>query len=260
MTDAYPPTIPPQPERTGGGAGSAQGVADTAKDVADTAKQQASQLGGSAADSAKNVAGTAKAEAGNVASEAKQQAKTLYHETTAQLREQASTQQSRAAEGLHGIGGDLDRMAQSSEQQGMASELVSMLASRASGVASWLESREPADVLDEVKRYARRKPGTFIALCAVAGLVGGRLIRSLASDAKDEKDAAATTGSGAATAGSPMPATAATTVPATSGDEATGTVPGSMVDEPTRPAHAAPTTPIPPVPGQGASFDDGSRR
>ncbi|MFC7431599.1 MULTISPECIES: hypothetical protein [unclassified Agrococcus] len=261
MTDASS-THPPQP-----GAGGA-GAADTARDVADTAKQQASQLGGSAADSARTVAGTAKAEAAGVASEAKQQAKALYSETTAQLREQASTQQARAAEGLHGIGGDLDRMAQSSEQQGIASELVSMLATRASGVASWLESREPADVLDDVKRFARRKPGTFIAICAVAGLVGGRLIRSLASEAKDEREASAAMGSPAQHAAAPVPAAGATTVPATSGYEASGTVPGSGLGgtptyaPPAGGAHAAPATPVvppPPAPGQGSPFDDGSR-
>lgn len=258
MTDAY--STPP-PAQTGGTSG---GAADAARDVADTARQQASQLGDSAAESARNVAGTAKAEAGNVAGEAKQQAKALYAETTAQLREQASTQQSRAAEGLHGIGGDLDRMAQSSEQQGLASELVSMLASRASSVASWLESREPADVLDEVKRYARRKPGTFIALCAVAGLVGGRLVRSLASEAKDEQEASGSTAStpdaGSTGAATRVPSTAATTVPATSGYEASGTVPGAHAE--TRGAHAAPTTPVvppPPAPGQGSPLDDGSR-
>ena len=258
MTDAYPTDPPAQ---SGGGSG---GAADAARDVADTAKQQASQLGGSAADSAKHVAATAKAEAAGVAGEAKQQAKALYAETTSQLREQASTQQARAAEGLHGIGGDLERMAHSSEQQGLATELVSMIAARANGVASWLESREPADVLDEVKRYARRKPGTFIALCAVAGLVGGRLIRSLASEAKDEQQAAGTptsSSSGAPTGGATqVPPAPATTVPATSGYEASGTVPGAHAE--TRGAHAAPTSPVvapPPTPGQGSPFDDGSR-
>lgn len=255
MTDAYStPTPPRHAADDGKGAG---GATDTARDVADTAKEQASQLGDSAAESAQNVAGTVKAEASNVAGEAKHQAKALYAETTAQLREQAGVQQTRAAEGLHGIGSDLDRMAQSSEQQGIAAELISQISTRVSGVASWLESREPAEVLDEVKAYARRKPGTFIAICAVAGLVAGRLVRSLAADAKDENDTAPTPSQAV---GSPVPASTATTVPATSGYEAAAAAAGDDALSASQPAHAAPTfVDAPPVPGQASPYDEGQR-
>ena len=50
-------------------------------------------------------------------------------------------------------------------------------ASRGSDIASWLENREPADVLDEVRRYARRRPVTFLVLCGLAGVVAGRITR-----------------------------------------------------------------------------------
>lgn len=258
MTDAYSTPTPPRHAADDGADSSS--AADTARDVADTAKDQASQLGDSAAESAQNVAGTVKAEASNVAGEAKQQAKALYAETTAQLREQAGVQQARAAEGLHGIGGDLDRMAQSSEEQGLAAELVSQISTRVSSVASWLESREPAEVLDEVKAYARRKPGTFIAICAVAGLVAGRLVRSLAADAKDEKEHDSST-STPAVSSSPVAAssaTTATTVPATSGYEAASAAGDSAL--PSSPASAAPTfVDAPPVPGQASPYDEEPR-
>ena len=48
----------------------------------------------------------------------------------------------------------------------------------AHGVASWLEQREPADLLDEVRNFARRRP-TFLIGAAVAGLAVGRLTRGL---------------------------------------------------------------------------------
>ena len=41
----------------------------------------------------------------------------------------------------------------------------------------WLDNHEPADLLDEVKRFARRRPGAFLALAAAAGVVAGRLTR-----------------------------------------------------------------------------------
>lgn len=272
MTDAYSSVNPPMQDRLDADApGGDAGVKDKAKDVAGTAKDQASQLGSSAADSAKNVAGTAKAEAGNVAGEAKQQAKALYDEATTQLRDQAGQQQTRAAKGLHGIGDELSTMSKSSEQQGLAAELVSQIASRATGVATWLESREPSDVLDEVKAFARRRPVAFIALSAVAGLVAGRLVRSLASEAKDEKDAAAAASTPTAASGTtpPPPAPGTQVFPATSGYEAAQGVPATSIDGSGQPRHAAPATfvdapPAPPVPpaapGQGTNDLDGYQR
>ena len=228
MTDVYTPTNPPEDQN------STSGVTDTAKNVAGTAKEQASQVGHDAADSAKNVAGTAKEEASKVAGETKKQAQALYEEARTQLHEQAGVQQGRVAEGLRSIGAELNRMAQASDQPGVATDLVSQVASRTSGIASWLDERDPGSLLTEVKNYARRKPGTFIAVSAVAGLVAGRLVRSLTSEAKDEKEAAASSAS--STNGTPGASTSA-------------------------PAHAAPTpaapvTPVPPVPPVPASPDD----
>jgi uncharacterized protein YjbJ (UPF0337 family) len=225
MTDVYTPTNPPEDQN------STSSVTDTAKDVAGTAKEQASQVGHDAADSAKNVAGTAKEEASKVAGETKKQAQALYEEARTQLHEQAGVQQGRVAEGLRSIGDELNRMAQASDQPGVATDLVSQVASRTSGIASWLDERDPGSLLTEVKNYARRKPGTFIAVSAVAGLVAGRLVRSLTSEAKDEKEAAASSAS-----------------------STTGT-PGASTSAPAHAAPAVPVTPVPPVPPVPASTD-----
>jgi hypothetical protein len=71
-------------------------------------------------------------------------------------------------------------MSQSSEQSGIAGDLVREVASRTRKVASWLDSREPGDLLDEVRGFARRKPGVFLAGAAVAGVLAGRLTRGVA--------------------------------------------------------------------------------
>jgi vacuolar-type H+-ATPase subunit H len=188
---------------TESGSGSG-GAADTAKQAASTAKEQAGQVGQQAAQNAKQVAGTAKEEATKVASEAKQQAKQLYTESMSQLSEQAGTQQARVASGLRSVSDELTSMANNSDQQGIASELVSTVASRAGSVASWLDGRDPAAVLDEVKRFARRRPGAFIGFAAIAGVVAGRLVRNLAAEAKDEKEAEAALGAGSASTGTPV--------------------------------------------------------
>lgn len=153
----------------------------------DTAKQEAADLKDTATTQAKDVLGTAKDEAATVVSEAKVQAKDLYAQTQKEIREQAGTQQQRIAVGLGAIGDELGSMARNSEGSGVTSDLVQQASTRLSSAASWLGERDPSSVLEEVKRFARRRPGTFILGAAVAGIVVGRLTRALAANASDEK-------------------------------------------------------------------------
>jgi hypothetical protein len=156
------------------------------------------------------VADTAKQEARGVASEAKYQVRNLADRVGSEVRSQASTQQHRAAGGIRDVGSQFSEMAATSTQSGVARDLVETVGSRADRVAAWLDQREPQDLLDEVKRFARRRPGVFLAIAAGAGVVIGRLTRSLASSGDDE----AGTTSGAA---SGRPVTGATGGYATGG-------------------------------------------
>jgi hypothetical protein len=137
-----------------------------------------------------NVAGTAKEQASAVASEAATQAKDLIKQTQSELREQAGVQQQRVATGLRSLSDELGSMANNADSPGVASDLVQQAATRAGSVATWLDGRDPGALLDEVKSFARKRPGTFIGLAAVAGVVAGRLTRSLTSVAADEKNEA----------------------------------------------------------------------
>ena len=56
----------------------------------------------------------------------------------------------------------------------MAGNLVREAAQRTGSLAEWLNARDPGSVLDEVKSFARRRPGAFIAIAAVAGVAVGR--------------------------------------------------------------------------------------
>ena len=153
--------------------------------TADVAREQASRVADTAAQSGQHVASVAKDEAVGVAQEAKYQAKDLFQQAQSSLRDQAAQQQDRVASGLRSVGDELSQMASASDSQGMASDLVRQAADRAHGVASWLEQRDPGSLLGELKSYARRSPGTFIAIAAVAGVVAGRLTRSLTSGSPD---------------------------------------------------------------------------
>jgi ElaB/YqjD/DUF883 family membrane-anchored ribosome-binding protein len=162
----------------------------------DVAKDQAAEVAGTARDAGKHVAGVAGEQAGQVASEATQQVKQLVQQTRGELTEQAASQQQRVASGLRSLSKELSAMAQGSAQRGMATDLVHQASDRTNAVASWLEQREPGHVLDEVTRFARQRPGTFLALAAGAGLLVGRLGRGLkAANDDDSNDGAAPQGS-----------------------------------------------------------------
>jgi hypothetical protein len=163
----------------------------TAAGTADVAKEHAQKVASATASAGENVVGTAKSQAANVAGEAKTQAKDLLAQTQGELRDQAGAQQQRVASGLHSLSEELGSMARNSEGSGIASDLVQQVSTRAGSVASWLEDRDPGSLLDEVRTFARTRPGTFIGLAAVAGVVAGRLTRSLTSAAADAKDEAA---------------------------------------------------------------------
>jgi hypothetical protein len=154
----------------------------------DVAKEQAAGVAQSAADAGKTVAGTTKEQTQQVAQEAGRQAKDLLKQTQSELADQASAQQQRAAGNLHALGDELGSMADSSEQNGVATDLIRQAAGRSHDLASWLDQREPGHVLDEIRNFARRRPGTFLALAVGAGLLAGRLTRGIKEDASSDDD------------------------------------------------------------------------
>lgn len=169
-------------ESYGTGAGQ-PGLKDKAAETRDEAVNQASDVKDSAVAAGTHVAGVAKDQAGAVVAEAGNQVKNLLSQTRDELGSQAGTQQQRLAGGLHSIGDEVRSMANGEGGSGIAAEVAHQVADRTKSVASWLENREPADVLRDVAAFARRRPGLFIALSAGAGVLVGRLARGLKDDA-----------------------------------------------------------------------------
>jgi hypothetical protein len=77
-------------------------------------------------------------------------------------------------------------MADGSSQGGVAADLARQTASRARDAGQWLDGRKPAQVVDEIQSFARRRPGVFLALAAGAGLMAGRLTRGMKAASSDE--------------------------------------------------------------------------
>ena len=70
-------------------------------------------------------------------------------------------------------------------QSGLATEVARQLSGRTRELAGHLERHEPSDLLEQVRAYARRRPVVFLAGAALAGVVAGRLTKSLAAGAPD---------------------------------------------------------------------------
>ena len=148
--------------------------------------QAARDVGGQGKEAAKDVASTATDQATQVAREARDQARNLLSQSRSELTDQASQQQSRISQSLKGIADELHSMADNSQRDGMATGLVREAAGHAHNASRWLEDRDPASVLEEVRGFARRRPGTFLAAAAILGVVGGRLTRATVDEKRDD--------------------------------------------------------------------------
>ena len=224
--------------------GSQDNKKEQAKHAADTAKEEAGHTADTAKGEAKNVAGTAKDEARTVMSESRQQAAGLLDEARSQADDQARTQRDRVVSTLRSFGDDLEKMANGEQPgDGIAKDVARQVADRAHEVSSRLDGREPAELLDEVRSFARRRPGTFLLGAVAAGVAAGRLSRG-AKDAKQQSsggqtpvydDVRATQATATGPAGTPAAAGTATGAPtagAGSPDNPPAYPAGSAVGEP----------------------------
>ncbi|WP_155992814.1 hypothetical protein [Nocardioides sp. URHA0020] len=201
--------------------------------------ERAQHAASTAADEGRNVAATAKEQAQHVAATAKGQAQSVAHEAldqvTGQLGQQASGQRDRLVDTLRSLGDDLEQMA-SGAGPGFATDAAREVADRARSLGSSLEGREPGQLLDDVRDFARRRPGVFLLGALAAGVVAGRLVRG-AGEGVAAAAAAESAGTGTGTAASAQP-------------PAVGTAAGEPLPSSTEPASLAgvTTTPAPAYP------------
>jgi hypothetical protein len=121
-----------------------------------------------------------------VAQEAKNQARDLVGEARTQVSHQARAGQEKATDGIRALGRELREMADGGQQSGIASEVARQAADQVDRLAGWLGQREPGDLVEEVRSFARRRPGVFLLGAAVAGTVVGRLTRGAVDSARND--------------------------------------------------------------------------
>ncbi|WP_205475097.1 hypothetical protein [Nocardioides sp. SYSU D00038] len=174
--------------------------AEDVQQAASTAKDEATSVAQDAASEARALAGEATEQAKQVASDA-------LGQVNEQLADQARQQRDRVAQTLTSVSDELAAMA-GQGQQGLVTDLARQAAERARSLGTHLEQHEPGQLLDDVRRFARERPGTFLLGALAAGVLAGRLLRS--------------TGDSVAAAGS-MPSTGTATGSATGTATGTGT-------------------------------------
>ena len=192
-------------------------MSDRASGAMDQGRQAASDVASTAADKAREVQ-----------DETTRQARDLLGEARGHLRDQASEQHRNVVSTLRSLSSELANM--HSDQPGLASELVTQARTRVEDVADWLDRRQPGDLVNELRTFARRRPGVFLLGAAVAGVAAGRVTRGAVAAHSDD--------SGSATPSVPEP---------TGGYE-----------EPTSDLYAlgaTPTTPHDPIDGPARSGD-----
>ena len=174
MTHSIDTPFPPPPPATGPGATSPSTTGSPS--TADVAKDEARNVGQTAAQSASQVASTATDQAKEVVAETKAQAQDVLAQGRDQLRQQVVSQQQKAGQGLAGLAEALRGMAEgNAPAPGPAADLVKQGAGKVEEFANLLQNREPADLLEDIRSFARRKPGAFLLGAALAGVVAGRL-------------------------------------------------------------------------------------
>jgi len=153
------------------------------------AGQQASQVASTGVESAKNVANEAATQMKDVAGQAKQQIHTLVGQTKDEMRTQAESKGREAATGLRTISDQIRALAEGRPEE--ASKLTPYLddaRQRVMGFADTLEQRGPQGLMEDMTRFARRKPGMFLMMAAAAGFGLGRVVRAGAASQSEQNE------------------------------------------------------------------------
>lgn len=192
------------------GSGSSDGgAAASAKETAKDALSSAAEHGG-------QVAGTAKQEAADVVAEAKGKATDLLSDVKTQADEQSKTQLKNLASKIGELADELDDLVRGSESSGTVTDAAQQLADRTRQLSSHLDGRQPLDLLEDVRGFARRRPVAFLGGAAVAGVLAGRLTRGAKAAQDSDGPTSSTTTSTTPTTGTTTPSTGITTATAPS--------------------------------------------
>jgi hypothetical protein len=188
MSNITQPNTPqpstPEPSTPHGNAGTQpesfqpESKVEATKEVARTAQEQAGA-----------VATEARQQASEVAADAKHQAQNVVHDAKEQLRQQADAQTAKVAESLHRLTGELQALCEGRPQEaGTVAQYAREAGTKLDDFASKVGDRGFEGLVDDLQRFARRRPAAFLAAAAAAGFFAGRMFRSVKDEAAEDGD------------------------------------------------------------------------
>jgi hypothetical protein len=124
---------------------------------------------------AAQAAGTAKDEAAQTAQEGVQQVKDL----ASTVKDQLGTQIGSSSEKLTGSLRSLSTQLKEGDTSGVLGQVMSEAAERLQKLADHVESTGPQGLLEDLRSFARRTPGSFLLSALAGGVVAGRATKGL---------------------------------------------------------------------------------
>ncbi|MFD9903348.1 hypothetical protein [Streptomyces sp. NPDC059063] len=125
------------------------------------------------------AAGAAREGATDVVQESVAQGRDLYERLREQAVDETGVQLRRLATHIRYLSTDLRHMGDSAKPDSPAAPLVRRVADGGHGFADHLERRGAGELLDDVRQFARRRPGLFLAAAVAAGFAVSRVGRGV---------------------------------------------------------------------------------
>ena len=194
--------------------------------------------GGSGTQGGNQVTEQAKQQSQQLAHQARQQASELASRTTEQAKSQLASQKHNASQRMVPIQSALRESAQQLRNQGQGSvgDYAERAADQVERFSTYLRQTEVDEIMDEVRGFARRRPGLFLGSAAAIGFFATRFLKSSSEEVSSGY-------------GSSVPTTTSRTAVSYGADEtATALPPGSVEGSPT--ATRTPLVHQPPTTGQ----------
>jgi ElaB/YqjD/DUF883 family membrane-anchored ribosome-binding protein len=144
---------------------------------------------------ASDAASTAKDQASEVVSEVKTQTRNVLADARERVGGEMRSQNDRLSEQIRRFADELDEMRRD-RGDSPAGNVVGEVANGGRRLADYLSEHGPDGVMHEVQDFARRRPGTFLAVAATAGFVVGRLGKGVLKAGSDSSGTGSAPGSG----------------------------------------------------------------
>ena len=135
---------------------------------------------GSSTQGGNQVTEQAKQQSQQLAHQARQQASELASRTTEQAKSQLASQKHNASQRMVPIQSALRESAQQLRNQGQGSvgDYAERAADQVERFSTYLRQTEVDEIMDEVRGFARRRPGLFLGSAAAIGFFATRFLKS----------------------------------------------------------------------------------